>query len=196
MTEAEVTRHKPSVEHEVWPQRGDRQMTQAVRPYGSPGCWGQQFTDGDRECTQCAFREGCRSSCMYRATQTPMAAPVQNMVSLPARPYIGGQPVAPPVPQMFRPTAMAPAMQQQPIVQYQQYQQPVAVASLPDPYNPNPVIPMMRPGAPAPAYYFCQYPGETTIQRLGKNMALRASESVFGELMFFFRHWTWPPRSC
>jgi hypothetical protein len=54
---------------------------------------------------------------------------------------------------------------------------------------------MMRPGAPAPAYYFCQYPGESVLERLGKNMALRAAESVFGEVMFFFRHWTWPPRA-
>ena len=173
-----------------------------VRPYGSPGCWGQQFSDGDRECYQCTFKEACRATCMERASQPSLPQPPQTMVPLPARPYIG-QPFAPsvpaPPPQVYRPPnslAPVPPPQPQQVVQYQQYQQqPVAVASLPDPNNPNPMIPMMRPGAPAPAYYFCQYPGETTVQRLGKNMALRASESVFGELMFFFRHWTWPPRS-
>jgi hypothetical protein len=177
-------------------------MTQVARPYGSPGCWGQQFTDGDRECVQCVFRDTCRSACMERATQMPMA-PVrpqpQPMVPLPARPYIG-QPVVPPpppVPQVYRaPTALAAAPPQQQVVQYQQYAtQQVQVASLPDPNNPNPLVPMMRPGAMQPAYYFCQYPGETVFQRLAKNIGLRAAESMFGELMFFFRHWTWPPRS-
>jgi len=176
-------------------------MTQIARPYGSPGCWGQQFTDGDRECVQCFCREACRSICMERAAQVPITAPrPQTMVPLPSRSYTG-QPVAPPPPpssQIYRPsTTLTPTYSPSPqqVVPYQQYTQPVSVASLPDPNNPNPTIPMMRPGAPQPPYYFCQYPGETTVERLGKNMTLRAAESMFGELMFFFRHWTWPPRS-
>jgi len=175
-------------------------MTQTARPYGSHGCWGQQFTDGDRECVQCIHKDSCRAACMERAVRPPVQAQ-PAMVPMPARPYIPQpiiQPPPAPVQQGYRPpVALVQAPQPAPqIVQYQpQYQQPSQVASLPDPNNPNPLIPMLRPGAPQPAYYFCQYPGETTVQRLGKNMALRAAESMFGELMFFFRHWTWPPHS-
>jgi len=53
---------------------------------------------------------------------------------------------------------------------------------------------MYRPGAPGPAFYFNQYPEESTAARLTKNVMLRGLEAVFNELMLFFRHWTWPPR--
>jgi hypothetical protein len=89
-----------------------------------------------------------------------------------------------------------PPMQNQMI----QYAAPAPVAvqqynpMIPDPNNPNPMMPMARPGASGPPYYFTQYPGESIPQRLGKNIALRGAEAIFAELMFFFRHWTWPPR--
>jgi len=107
--------------------------------------------------------------------------------------------VAPsPVPVRYTPSA-TPAPQptyQQPYQhhQHQQYQYHNTGYSIPDPYNPNPTVPMHRPGAAGPAYYFTQYPDETIAARLTKNMMLRGLEAIFGELMYFFRHWTWPPR--
>lgn len=169
----------------------------AMKPYGAPACWGQQYTDGDRECVQCDARETCRAACMQRALQAPVPPRPSGptLVPLPSRPFL---PTMPQAPAIYRPQAPpslpappVPQVAQPQIVQYQQ----MPPASLPDPANPHPLVPMMRPGAPTPAYYFCQYPSESTMTRLGKNVALRAAEATFGELMFFFRHWTWPPRS-
>lgn len=181
-------------------------MTYVNRPPGSPSCWGYQFSDADQECSQCSFRDTCRPTAINRhagapvqiRTMTPPQPPPSTHVPLPARPFVPAvqQPSGPPQP-VYRQAPQPPAQQAvqyvQAPVQYQQQSFPAYQASIPDPANPNPHVPMMRPGSSGPPYYFCQYPGETVPQRLGKNMVLRGAESVFGELMFFFRHWTWPP---
>ena len=189
-------------------QRGE--MSLNTKPVGAPGCWGQQYTDGDRECVQCPWKASCSQTCLQRSMAapnrqylpmyppTPPQAPIPPLPQRPFVPQMSPTPSAP-APVYYRPpqpTAPAPA----PVVQYQQpyqqqYQQLQIPASIPDPYNPNPMVPMMRPGAPGPAYYFCQYPGESITTRLAKNMTLRAGEAVLGEAMSFCRHWTWPPRS-
>lgn len=178
-------------------------MTYVTRPTGSPSCWGVQYSDADRECEQCPFKDTCRPTTINRhagapvqiRTMTPPTPPPSTMVPLPAKPYL---PTAQPVPQpVYRQQPQPPQQVQYAPTQYTptQYQQQQWHASIPDPNNPSPMVPMARPGAVGPAYFFCQYPGETTAERLGKNMALRGAEAIFGELMFFFRHWTWPPRS-
>ncbi len=206
-----------------------------VKPGGSPGCWGIQYTEGEKDCMQCAYKASCSQQCLKNSMAAPMRQhlpmyqPPQptGMVPMPQRPAysppaqpapqipqppafptysqpypVPQYPVAPPPPQpppmpvLYRPQPPAP-QPQAPVVQYYQQYQPAmqAAGSIPDPYNPNPLVPMMRPGAPGPAYYFCQYPGETTATRLAKNMVLRAGEAIFGEGMSFLRHWTWPPRT-
>ena len=190
-------------------------MTPFMRPVGAPGCWGQQFTDGDQECSQCAMKDSCRSTCLSRAAlPAPVPTAVNQIAPLPPpRPYMAQSvPPQPLPPNIVQPQVQMARVQPAQVMQYQpqqapvfavhpqtaqmvQYQQQQLHPSLPDPNNPHPLTPMMRPGAPGPAYYFCQYPGESTVQRLGKNMSLRAAEAIFGEAMFFFRHWTWPPRT-
>lgn len=98
--------------------------------------------------------------------------------------YVQQRPVPSPPPP---PTAYPQYAQQT------QYHQTYQAYSLPNPRNPDPMAPMFRPGAQGPAYYFNQYPEESVSARLTKNMLLRGLEAVFGELMHFFRHWTWPP---
>lgn len=145
----------------------------------------------------------------YRpANSQPVAVPYRPMVPPPVpqpstfRPGYIAPPVVQyqnqqPVVQYQQPAPVVQYQYQQPVVQYQQqYQQPVAqYQQISNPYTPNPNMPMMRPGAAGPAYYFCQYPEESVPARLVKNIVLRGAESIFGELMFFFRHWTWPPRA-
>ncbi len=180
-------------------------MTPNTRPPGAPGCWGKQYADNDRECDQCSFR----SSCSQAVLQNNIAAPTRTFLptysgpapSPPTRPIIPQSifrtPTVPQTPS-YRPALPAPPPPA-PVIQYQpqspQQYQPQLQASIPDPLNPNPYVPMMRPGAPGPAYYFCQYPGESFSTRLAKNMVLRASEAMLGEGMNFFRHWTWPPKN-
>lgn len=185
-----------------------------MRPPASPPCWGVKFQDGEKECEQCRYNDTCRLAVLARvaapsahpstsltvlrnyAPPSPPPAPVnyrmnppaQTVAPLPANPYYVTQnaplprsPSAPVAPQVTQP--------QQP-----QYYQQSTGYSLPNPQAPNPMQAMHRPGAPSPAYYFTQYPGESVAQRVGKNLFLRAAEAVFGELMQFFRHWTWPPQ--
>lgn len=166
---------------------------ESSRPPGCTlACWSWKYQDGDPECGQCPYRDSCRTAVLWRSSQQPTVAP-QSIVPLPSRPFIPHQPVAPTVYQpqnVYRPPAPVAAPTQTQVVQYQQ---PVQSAV---PYSdavPHPLSPWQRPGAPSPAYYFNQYPGESTPTRLGKNMVLRAAEGMFGELMYFFRHWTWPP---
>ncbi len=158
---------------------------ESARPPGCTlPCWSWKYQDGDPECAQCPYRESCRSAVLWRSSQAPPAP--QSVMQMPQRQYAA--PVPPPQPIYRQP----PVQPQQQVVQYQPPQQAAV------PYTnttPNPLAPWQRPGAPSPPYYFNQYPGETIGSRLGKNMVLRALESVFTELMYFFRHWTWPPRS-
>lgn len=179
-------------------------MTQIQRPTGSPGCWGQQFEDGNRECNQCHFRDGCRPVTMNRLIQVGGPKPAlppppmpqqQMMVPMPPGPFMPA-PVQQQAP-VYRPTT--PSAPPQPVqMVYQQPSAPIPQPQqqwpAPDSYTPNPMAPMARPGAPGPAYYFTQYPGESVPERLTKNVMLRGLEAMFGELTYFFRHWTWPPR--
>lgn len=130
-----------------------------------------------------------------------------GIVPMPQRPAVASPPVyAPPATQATAqvryatPSAPtpAPAPPAQPQYQQTQYQQPYQYQqtqgfSIPDPNHPNPLVPMYRPGAQGPAYYFNQFPGESTGTRLFKNSVLRAFEAVFSEFAHFLRHWTWPP---
>ena len=188
-------------------------MHQLIKPPASPECWSFQFTDGDPECMQCRFKDSCRPAAMNRHTAPPTIPvppiprppiPIQQTIPLPTRPFAPAAPTvsyappyappyAQPGPVYRQPVPPPPVQHYQPPQQTVQYQQPQY--SIPDPRNPHPAVPMMRPGAQGPAYYFTQYPNETIPKRLGKNMLLRAGEGIFQELMYFFRHWTWPPRS-
>lgn len=181
---------------------------QLNKPAGAPSCWSLQFTDGDQECMQCPYRDSCRPASMARYTQGPTSPmtylpATQQAIPLPPRPYLGPgaqlPTIAPQAPaQVFRPPAPSPTVVQN----YQQWGTPVQYPpqtqptqfSIPDPRTIHPGVPMMRPGAPVPAYYLCQYPEESVPARIGKNMLLRAAEAIFGELMLFFRHYTWPKR--
>lgn len=175
------------------------------KPYGSPPCWGLKYQDGERECVQCSFKETCRPTVMAKLiptsslTQQPPALP-----QLPSFPRsLPAAPPPPPVPayqsSLFRPQT-APAPQTQPYSIPTQapppQQNPYNTAQYPlDHNNPNPWAAMFRPGSQAPPHYFIQHPGESTRERLLKNILLRLLEAVLQELAHFFRHWMWPPNS-
>lgn len=174
-----------------------------IKPPSAPSCWGAKYQDGERECMQCRFNDSCQPAMVARLT--PMSLPVirnytppppphmqptQAIVPLPKQPYY-----APPVSQLpVHRSPSAPQTTTQTVQQATHYYQQATGYSLPNHQNPNPMAPMHRPGAPAPSYYFTQYPGESVGSRVVKNTVLRAMEAVFYELMQFFRHWTWPPR--
>lgn len=181
------------------------------KPAGSPVCWGLKFQDGDRECDQCRWNDTCRSKMMEVMTSAPPPrAPVMSLPMFGApRGPTGTVPMPPPRPATLSPFSAPPPPPAAPMVaqvryppvpqpppqqQYAQQQYTQQSYAIPDPYNPNPMAPMYRPGAQGPAYYFNQYPEEGVAARLTKNIFLRGLEAVFTELMFFFRHWTWPPR--
>ncbi len=175
-------------------------------------CWGSKFQDGEKECMQCRFKDSCREAMLARVvTPPPMMRPSlpvlsrtpypppppppqqtrNTIVPLPAKPFY-----APPVNQLpvpAKPALPPPTTTTQTIQQANHYYQQSTGYSLPNPDNPNPLSPMHRPGAPSPAYYFTQYPGESVGSRIIKNTILRALEAIMFELMQFFRHWTWPP---
>lgn len=183
------------------------------KPAAAPSCWGSKYQDGEKECDQCKYNDTCRPAMFTRlsslTSDTRVSLPVlrayapppiplppinytvnqpmQTMVPLPSRPYYTPPAASLPIP--GQPVHIVqPAQPQAP-----QYYQQSTGYSLPNPAQPNPMQPMHRPGAPSPAYYFTQYPGESVAGRVSKNILLRAAEAVFGELMQFFRHWTWPP---
>ncbi len=196
-------------------------MSYVARPNAAPGCWGSKYQDGDVECAQCKYKDSCREEVLNRVVNpnrtslpvlrnytpsvaapppppppqmTSYASTQTAMVPLPSKPYypppVSSLPNPRPTPAL--PTSAPPATTPQ-VGQAQYYQQSTGW-SLPSTTNPNPMAPMFRPGAPAPAYYFTQYPGESVATRIGKNAVLRMAEALFGELMQFFRHWTWPPQ--
>ena len=179
-------------------------MSQMTRPANAPGCWGAQFTDGDRECIQCPYQDSCRSTCMNRAAAynppAPPTFPSTTMVPLPTRTMLPTYPPPPPAAPVPVPVYRPPqpvvvqphgqAQPQPPVVQYQ-----ASPGYIPDPNNLNPLMPMIRPGVQGPPYYFGQYPGETIKERLAKNVILRAAEAFFQELVRFFGNWTWPKKS-
>lgn len=184
-------------------------------------CWGKLFQDGDRECEQCRWNDTCRSRVLEVAATAPARPPTSlpvftapvpqrpvaptaptGIVPMPTRPAAAPPAFSPPATQATAQvryaTPSAPVPTAPPVPAQQQYAQPYQYQqtqgySIPDPNNPNPLIPMFRPGAQGPAYYFNQYPGESTGGRLVKNSLLRAFEAVFSEVAHFFRHWTWPP---
>lgn len=198
-------------------------MSYHIRPSNALPCWGAKYQDGDKECGQCRDKESCRPAMLDRilnpseqrtnlpvlrhyspsATPPPPPPPPPTfqtstsmaMVPLPSKPYypppVNSLPVPARTVALPNPQPSPPQVQQ---TQAPQYYQQSTGWSLPSHSNPNPLAPMYRPGAPQPAYYFTQYPGESVATRVGKNMVLRMMEAVFGELMQFFRHWTWPPK--
>lgn len=129
---------------------------------------------------------------IYPQTPTPPPPPPMTVanpvIPLPSRPYI-----APPVSQLPKVTTPAPPSYQPQQQVPQSYYHSTTGYSIPDHRNANPLVPMHRPGAAAPAYYFTQYPGESVSIRVIKNLVLRGLEAIFHELLQFFRHWTWPP---
>lgn len=178
-----------------------------IKPPGSPPCWGKKYQDGEEECRQCHFNDGCRQEMFHQVSHPslpvvrnyappppprltlPTSSPPTTVVPLPPRSYFTQTTVpAPPPPRTAPPVVSQGSTQQQPQTYYQQS----TGFSLPNPAAQNPLTPWHRPGAPSPAYYFIQHSGEGTGLRLIKNALLRALEAIFAELMQFFRHWTWP----
>lgn len=179
----------------------------APKPASAPSCWSLKYQDGDRECDQCRYNDSCRAALLERTISSPPRslpvvparsytppypppAPVfttQAIVPLPTKPYIPPPPA--PVAVVKPPQVTAAQVTQQ----ANQYYQQSTGYSLHNQQNPNPFVPLHRPGAPAPAYYITQYPGESVGSRIAKNAVLRAMEAIMYELMQFFRHWTWPP---
>ncbi len=182
-----------------------------IKPSGAPTCWGRLHQDGEEECRQCRFRYDCRTETMEQVNKpgarlpmfgqypsqtqlspprTPLPAlppPSSTVVPLPPRPVF-----SPPTTQPPPPARTIPSTTSTPTTV--NYSTSAGGYSLPNPTSPNPLAPWYRPGAPGPAYYFTQYPNESVSSRLAKNAVLRALEAIFGELMQFFRHWTWPPK--
>lgn len=155
-----------------------------------------QYQDNDMECAQCPFKESCRPEVFRRMAVAPPNPPTVQ-VPMPQRtfPVVTPGPLARPV---VTPVYQPP---QPPVPQMPVYSPPQAIYQpthpgyvLPPGAPPNPMMAWSRPGTNQ-QYYFCQFPGESTPERLAKNMALRAGESLFQELAAFFRHWTWPPRT-
>ena len=146
-------------------------------PAGAPRCWGRQYSDHDRECQACPFRGSCKPVFVRSTGMMPQPpATTTQYVPLPQMPP-QGYPPPPPGPrvQVIQP----PQVQQQPQWNPQwQWQQP-----------PQQMIPR-----PADNNFLGQYPGESTAERLGKNMVLRAMEAIFTELARFFHFFSWPKR--
>lgn len=187
------------------------------KPPAAPGCWGLKYQDGEKECEQCRYNESCRPAMLERCTsdgrmtlpviRTYNPPPVPSpptiyqqrpvnqtaIVPMPAKPYYPPPPVSVPARQASVP--MPPQPVAQPQAPQQQYYQTTTGYSLPSYANPNPMTPMHRPGASAPAYYFTHYQGESVALRVIKNLLLRAFEAIFGELWQFFKHFTWPPKT-
>lgn len=186
-----------------------------MKPAGSPNCWGRLYQDGEDECFQCRFRNDCKTEVlntvnkpgvrlpMFGNYAPPMAPtppprmalpstfhPAATIVPLPPRPYYVPPAQTSPVP--GKPTMPVPQTTTIPAA-VTTYQNSTGY-SLPNPSAPSPLASWYRPGAPGPAYHFTQYPSESVGSRLAKNAILRALEAIFGELMQFFRHWTWPPK--
>ena len=189
-----------------------------ARPPGMPisldNCWGKKYQDGDPECRQCKFKDTCRPKMFESLSAMPTRPPShQSLPIFPSAPATGyprpvgtvPMPPSPPSPPSAPPASVpvrnfSPSVPQPPPtypVYDQQTQQTYQAQPqhyvLPNPHDPNPMAPMYRPGAPGPAYYFNQYPEESVAARLTKNVLLRGMEAIFSELMYFFRHWTWPP---
>ena len=188
-----------------------------MKPAAAPSCWGSKFQDGDDECRQCQYRDTCRPAVLNRMAApipttyrpslptyttvpltpppppSPMFNPSTAVVPLPPRPYVAPPAASIPLPPKMT-TSSTPAPQPVQVHQPATYFSSSGY-SLPNTTNPNPLASMHRPGAPAPAYFFNQYPGEKASTRIVKNLLLRAAEAIFQELVMFFRHWTWPPRA-
>lgn len=179
--------------------------------YGSPGtlererppCWGKLYSEGDKDCKVCGFQSSCRSEIVRLNVNKPVgfaAASVQQPAPSPAPYYAAysGQQYAPLSPYVAPPPAPAqlapaPMYRAQPVVtqvvaprppaqvqQAPQQQQSIYPAPtnygygwLQDPlYNTiQAVPPPMRP----------QFPGESFIERVGKNMLLSMVESFFAQ---------------
>lgn len=183
-----------------------------IKPSGSPDCWGRLHQDGEEECRQCRFRYDCKTETLYQINKPGARIPVfgpyvpppvppsrvpalpppsSTIVPLPPKPSFPLQTPQSSYPPPARTIASNPQTTAPSTPTYQNS----SGFSLPNPTAPNPLSSWYRPGAPGPAYHFTQYPNESVGSRLAKNAVLRALEAIFGELMQFFRHWTWPPHS-
>ena len=190
-----------------------------TKPFGSPPCWGKTYQDGDEECRQCRYNSDCKLEMLEAVHRPKVSLPIMGarpyapptlpppapslalpsahpIVPLPAKPFfvpaVQSLPIPgkPPISTHHYPTAQPPTTVPATPTTYQNS----TGYSIPNPSAaPSPMTQWYRPGAPGPAYHFIQYPDETVGLRLIKNVLLRALEALFGELMQFFRHWTWPP---
>jgi hypothetical protein len=183
-----------------------------IKPAGSPNCWGRLYQDGEDECRQCRFRNDCKTEVLNMVNKPGVRLPMFGQYATPVAPMPPSRmalPALPPpsstvIPLPPRPHFAPPSQQTPPARTIPQaplppstttYQTSAGGYSLPNPGAPNPLSSWYRPGAPGPAYHFTQYPEESVGSRLAKNAILRALEAIFGELMQFFRHWTWPPKA-
>jgi hypothetical protein len=134
----------------------------------------------------------------FQPTLPPAPPPPTSTAIVPLPPRAFSTPFPAPAPTYVQPAYNQPTYSAPPVKTYtpttqstqqQQTYYPIYAGQQP----PNPLVPMHRPGAPAPAYYFNQYPGESTTARIIKNSILRGVVAILEELMKFFTHWTWPP---
>lgn len=159
-----------------------------------PPCWGtSKYDNSDRECRMCSFSSTCREQTI-RAKVVP-AAPATNYFSqfqppgTYAAPQTVVQPIryqAPPAPILRVNPQTAPIQQVQPAI-------PVAPNQVIDRYGQiqDPMLVTMRS---TPSINRPQFQGETFLQRVMKNIALAAVESVLGEAMLGVRQFMWIPQ--
>lgn len=173
------------------------------KPPSAPPCWGRQYDDNDKECTnQCEYRVSCkpaffRSNSTHGVTHLPMypsqSAPFWQgaapMPSAPVFPFQGAQQrtgTLPPPPTTFHPFPAPPvtmAMQQMP---------PAPMSVPPQIVQPPNHNTQQSVHSPYFMQYYSPYPGETVLQRLAKHVALRIGQVFFHELSNFLALWKWP----
>lgn len=180
------------------------------KPPSAPVCWGRQYDDNDKECTnQCEYRLTCKPA-FFRAHATQTGVTSLPMYPTQAPPFWqGAAPLPSPVfpfqgTQQSQQTVRLGAVQPPPL--------PTTFQHLPNPpsfaIQQAPPAPMSAPGAmlqqahhlvqqaahsPHFMQYYSPYPGETILQRLCKHLALRLGQVFFHEVSNFLGLWRWPP---
>jgi len=186
------------------------------KPPSAPVCWGRQYDDNDKECTnQCEYRLTCKSA-FFRGNSTPPGAislPMyptqqppfwQGAAPLPAPifPFQGAQhqpgrmvTQPPPPPTTYQQLPPAPPLTLA-MAAMQQHNMPAMSAPpsmmMPQMQMTNHVI-QQSLHSPHFMQYYSPYPGETVVQRLGKHLLLRVGQVFFSELSNFLALWKWPP---
>lgn len=164
------------------------------KPPSAPPCWGRQYDDNDKECTnQCEYRLSCKPN-FFRNNSTP--APAMSLPIYPPQPVPIPQAPAWPQPAVSyaQPQPMRLGVAQPSVLpQYQiAPQNPMAFAQQ-APILPNNISQPSQHSAYFSQYY-SPYPGESVLERLGKHMVLRLGQILFHELASFLGLWRWPPR--